>query len=250
VVNGLGPLPAEITDASGELERLPTTVAGFRPVYLSPAISRTKAIRLNQVWVPRTRPTEPVEAEEEEAPTRTSRGHGISQRPAELADNADEEPEYAAAATRMALRPHDPYTGEEIDRDEVRKGYEYERGQFVTFTPEELKSRSTASRLTCPLLNTTRLQDTTQPAGRKRSLSPFKRLRSRCMGRLQPHEDFGERLASALIGTTSCRRISALRSKTVAHRTAIGWQSLPETVERHTSLARRCVSQPSGPRRR
>ena len=77
------------------------------PVYLSPATSRTKAIRLNQVWVPRTRPTEPVEAEEEEEPTRTSRGRGISQPAAELVDNADEEPEYAAAATRIALRPHD-----------------------------------------------------------------------------------------------------------------------------------------------
>jgi len=110
------------------------------PVYLSPATSRTKAIRLNQVWVPRPRPTEPVEAEEDEEPTGPRRGHGISQRAPELVDNADEEPEYTAAATRIALRPHDPHTGEEIDRDEVRKGYEYERGQFVTFTPEELKA--------------------------------------------------------------------------------------------------------------
>src|ERR1051326_7363284 len=110
------------------------------PVYLSPATSRTKAIRLNQVWVPRTRQTEPVEAEEEEEPTRTRRGREISQPAAELVDNAEEEPDYTAAATRIALRPHDPDTGEEIDRDEVRRGYEYERGQFVTFTPEELKA--------------------------------------------------------------------------------------------------------------
>src|SRR5438105_3206441 len=92
------------------------------PVYLSPATSRTKSIRLNQVWVPRTRPAEPVDI---------SRGRGISQGAAELAAEAEEEPEYAAPATRIALRPHDPHTGEEIDREEVQKGYEYERGQFV-----------------------------------------------------------------------------------------------------------------------
>ena len=112
------------------------------PVYLSPATSRTKSIRLNQVWVPRTRPTEPVEAEEDEETTQIEigRDRGFGQRAAELAADAEDEPEYAAAATRIALRPHDPQTGEEIDRDEVRKGYEYERGQFVTFTPEELKA--------------------------------------------------------------------------------------------------------------
>src|SRR5215813_8637882 len=93
------------------------------PVYLSPATSRTKAIRLNQVWVPRTRTTEPVEAAEDEGPAQNSRGRGASLRGAELMDEPEEE--YAAPATRIALRPHDPHTGEEIDRDEVRKGYEY-----------------------------------------------------------------------------------------------------------------------------
>jgi len=44
------------------------------------------------------------------------------------------------AATRITLRPHDPGTGEEIDKREVVRGYEYSRGQFVTFTPEELKA--------------------------------------------------------------------------------------------------------------
>jgi DNA end-binding protein Ku len=42
--------------------------------------------------------------------------------------------------TRVAIRPHDPRTGEEIDKAEVVKGYEYGRGQFVTFTSEELKA--------------------------------------------------------------------------------------------------------------
>jgi DNA end-binding protein Ku len=121
------------------------------PVYLSPATSRTKAIRLNQVWVPRTWPAEPVDTEEEDEPTRTNRGRDMSRRTAELVDNADEEPEYAAAASRIALRPHDPHTGEEIDRDEVRKGYEYERGQFVTFMPEELKALDVESAHTIDL---------------------------------------------------------------------------------------------------
>ena len=66
-----------MTDASGELERLPATVAGFLPVYLSPATSRTKSIRLNQVWVPRTRPAGPVEAEDEEEPAHITRGRDV-----------------------------------------------------------------------------------------------------------------------------------------------------------------------------
>jgi DNA end-binding protein Ku len=122
------------------------------PVYLSPATTRTKSIRLNQVWVPRARPAEPVEMEEnQEDVAPISRGRGVSQGAAELAAEAEEEPEYAAPATRIALRPHDPHTGEEIDRDEVRKGYEYERGQFVTFTPEELKALDVESSHTIDL---------------------------------------------------------------------------------------------------
>ena len=44
------------------------------------------------------------------------------------------------APAHIALHPHDPRTGEEIGREEVVKGYEYERGRFVTFTAEELKA--------------------------------------------------------------------------------------------------------------
>src|SRR5439155_25938403 len=43
-------------------------------------------------------------------------------------------------ATGVTLRPHDPATGEEIDKRQVVKGYEYTRGEFVTFTAEELKA--------------------------------------------------------------------------------------------------------------
>jgi len=46
----------------------------------------------------------------------------------------------APAATRVTLRPHDPGTGEEVDKRQVVKGYEFSRGEFVTFTAEELKA--------------------------------------------------------------------------------------------------------------
>ena len=118
------------------------------PIYLSPATSRTKAIRLNQVWVPR-RPTERVESEDDEEPAPISHERDARPRAAELMGEPEEED--AAPATRIALRPHDPLTGEEIDRDEVRKGYEYERGQFVTFTPEELKALDVESSHTIDL---------------------------------------------------------------------------------------------------
>jgi DNA end-binding protein Ku len=48
--------------------------------------------------------------------------------------------EQSPAATRITLRPHDPGTGEEIEKREVVKGYEYSRGHFLTFTAEELKA--------------------------------------------------------------------------------------------------------------
>ncbi len=57
-----------------------------------------------------------------------------------LAENGSPELDQGRAATRIALRPHDPGTGEEIDKREIVKGYEYGRGQFVTLTPEELKA--------------------------------------------------------------------------------------------------------------
>jgi DNA end-binding protein Ku len=56
------------------------------------------------------------------------------------ADNAGADGDESPAATRITLRPHDPGTGEEIEKREVVKGYEYSRGQFLTFTAEELKA--------------------------------------------------------------------------------------------------------------
>ena len=101
------------------------------PIYLSPATTRTKSIRLHQVWRPAAALSVPTEDDEEEAqPARRSFTPDIR-------SDAQLEP---SSPTRVALRPHDPHTGEALERDEVVKGYEYERGEFVTFTAEELKA--------------------------------------------------------------------------------------------------------------
>src|SRR5207248_6635670 len=108
------------------------------PVYLVPATTRTKAIRLHQVWVPRGQPPEPAEVDEQDdAPQPTARRPG---RELSAADDEPEQLEDIGPATRISLRPHDPATGAEVERGEVVKGYEFERGQFVTFTPAELKA--------------------------------------------------------------------------------------------------------------
>jgi non-homologous end joining protein Ku len=123
------------------------------PVYLSPATTRAKSIRLNQVWVPGTsRQAAPIDIDEEHEQQQIDRGRASKSPAADMAEMSETgEPDYAAPATRIALRPHDPHTGEEIERDEVRKGYEYERGQFVTFTPDELKALDVESSRTIDL---------------------------------------------------------------------------------------------------
>ncbi|HKD30934.1 MAG TPA: Ku protein [Xanthobacteraceae bacterium] len=106
------------------------------PIYLSPATTRAKPIRLHQVWQPA-----PVDVDEDELPDRSSRQQGSALSAPQLAaEDTNPDADQGRAATRIALRPHDPGTGEEIDKREVVKGYEYGRGQFVTFTPEELKA--------------------------------------------------------------------------------------------------------------
>jgi DNA end-binding protein Ku len=54
---------------------------------------------------------------------------------------------------RLARQPASRYahTGAELERDEVVKGYESERGQFVTFTPDELKALDVESTRTIDL---------------------------------------------------------------------------------------------------
>ena len=103
------------------------------PVYLSPATTRTKSLRLHQVW----RPAAGDEPGPEE-PDRDRDGQVAAGSRPQPAD--PRETERADQATRIALRPHDPRTGEEIEKSEVVKGYEYGRGQFVTFNAEELKA--------------------------------------------------------------------------------------------------------------
>jgi DNA end-binding protein Ku len=45
----------------------------------------------------------------------------------------------AATGNRVAQQLVDSKTGENLDRDQIVKGYEYERGRFVTLSDEELK---------------------------------------------------------------------------------------------------------------
>lgn len=106
------------------------------PVYLMPATVRAKPLRLHQVWQ-----AAPLD---EERRDRRTRGDGQHLREIPASRSADEveedRVEPVRPATRITLRPHDPDTGEEVGKNEVVKGYEYERGHYVTFTPEELKS--------------------------------------------------------------------------------------------------------------
>ena len=90
------------------------------PVYLSPATTRTKPIRLHQVWQPA-----PVDVDEDDLPDLGGSAPSVTRL---RADNAGADGDESPAATRITLRPHDPGTGEEIEKREVVKGYEYSRG--------------------------------------------------------------------------------------------------------------------------
>jgi DNA end-binding protein Ku len=105
------------------------------PIYLSPATARTKPIRLHQVW--RATP-----ADEAGDLSDQDREQDIPERPGSrlTPDYVEDQVERVRPATRITLRPHDPTTGEEVEKEEVVRGYEYERGQYVTFTPDELKA--------------------------------------------------------------------------------------------------------------
>jgi Ku70/Ku80 beta-barrel domain len=121
--------------ATGELERLPAPLFGVLPIYLSPATARTKPIRLHQVW--RSTP-----ADEADDVADQDGGPDAPDRPASglTPDDVEDQAERVRPATWITLRPHDPSTGEEVEKEKVVEGYEYERGQFVTFTPNELKA--------------------------------------------------------------------------------------------------------------
>jgi DNA end-binding protein Ku len=90
---------------------------------------------LHQVW------QAPSARGEGEPPTQHTEQDVTDLRaPRPHSDQVEDRTEPGAPVSRITLRPHDPATGEEIEKDEVIRGYEYERGQYVTFTTDELKA--------------------------------------------------------------------------------------------------------------
>ena len=78
------------------------------PIYLSPATTRAKSIRLHQVWQPA-----PVDVAEDALSDRGEGQQGSApSAPRLLADDASLDGDESPAATRVTLRPHDPGTGE------------------------------------------------------------------------------------------------------------------------------------------
>src|ERR1700730_14074863 len=102
------------------------------PIYLSPAPVRTKPVRLHQVWRGTTGDALPDRNEERDI---------LDQPPSRLLpEEVQDQPTPVRPATRITLRPHEPSTGEEVEKEEVVRGYEYQRGQYITFTPNELNA--------------------------------------------------------------------------------------------------------------
>src|SRR6266446_3703915 len=93
---------------------------GSCPIYLSPATARTKPIRLHQVC--RATP-----ADEAGDLSDQDGGQDACERPASrlTPDYVEDQTERARPATRITLRPHDASTGEEVEKEDVVKGYEY-----------------------------------------------------------------------------------------------------------------------------
>ena len=103
---------------------------------VAPATTRAKPIRLHQVW----RPAAAHEPDADELDRDRDTQVTGSSTPWRVQPEATARADQGGAPTRIALRPHDPSTGEAIDKSQVVRGYEYDRGQFVTFTAEELKA--------------------------------------------------------------------------------------------------------------
>src|SRR5207248_2107281 len=76
------------------------------PIYLSPATTRTKPIRLHQVSQPA-----PADVGEDDLPDLGGSAPSVTRL---RADNAGADGDESSAATRITLRPHDPGTGEEV----------------------------------------------------------------------------------------------------------------------------------------
>ena len=120
------------------------------PVYLSPATTKAKPVRLHQFVIPRSeaeaetavQPDESREREEPHRPTarRTRRPEPAEPpRPAPTASARQPSPA-PPRPTRIELRPHDPRTGAEVQRGQVVKAFETHSGQVVPLTAEDLRS--------------------------------------------------------------------------------------------------------------
>src|SRR5215469_3853420 len=90
------------------------------PIYLSPATTRTKSIRLHQVW----QPAAATEREAGGSDRDRDRQSADGSRPQRAQPEPTTRTDQGGTATRIALRPHDPSTGEEIEKSQVVKGYE------------------------------------------------------------------------------------------------------------------------------
>jgi DNA end-binding protein Ku len=106
------------------------------PIHLSPATTRTKSIRLHQVGRPAVPNKPDVDEPDRERDANVTRPSGTWL----VQPKATEPTDQGGAVTRIALRPHDPRTGGEIEKSQVVKGYEYDRGQFLTSSADELKA--------------------------------------------------------------------------------------------------------------
>lgn len=164
------------------------------PVYLTPATTKAKSVRLHQVYAPSDDEAGARDDTEQDAPRRahvaadevaprraadkTLETGLAAPSPIPLRRSAEEfrgtAPAYGAGAAavtidrpglvmpdreaervtpvkRISLRPHDPDTGREIERDALRKAYEYDRGQFIVLTAEDLKALDVESSKTIDL---------------------------------------------------------------------------------------------------
>ena len=148
------------------------------PIYLMPAATKAKSIRLHQVWVPRQAAQPHPELDDDEpfdevpaslgktaarSATSPSRPAAVEPPRRSLTEpfpesrllrappSAPTPGETVGPASRIALQPISRDTGETIAREQVVKGYEVERGHYVTFTPSALKALDVESTHTIDL---------------------------------------------------------------------------------------------------
>ena len=114
----------EICNAARELARFPAPFSSVLPGLFVAGDDTTKPIRLHQVWQPA-----PVDVDEDDLPDLGGSAPSVTRL---RADNAGADGDESPAATRITLRPHDPGTGEEIEKREVVKGYEYRWHQLFS----------------------------------------------------------------------------------------------------------------------